>query len=54
MQQDDESFLKNMQNLRKNVKKINKKKSAAIDDTQQDIFWTKKNKTSVDDEDKEE
>ncbi len=48
MQNDDESFLKNVQKLRKNLKKVNKKKSSYVKsnttDPEQDIFWTKKHK----------
>ena len=54
MQQDEESFLKNMQKLRKNVKKVNKKKSYAMNTPEQDIFWAKKNKSTDNDNENEE
>ena len=54
MQQDDESFSKNMHKLRKNVKKVNRKKSNAMNTPEQDIFWAKKNKNTVNDQEKQE
>ncbi len=55
MQNDDDSFMKNAQKLRKNLKKLNKKKSASYESaTEQDIFWSKKNKSQKIEDEKEE
>jgi hypothetical protein len=54
MQNDEESFFKNVQKLRKNLKKVNKKKTATSKSAEQDIFWIKKNKATDNEEVKEE